>query len=174
MQIERTLPDAEDVRALTAQRLADNAAAVPGAAHDLLDGAPFIGQSKNDAIDLFSSCKLRASTAALDDSSCRHRGARTMVSRAGPGASRSSFLAAMVPCPSHDTQRGVRANARPSTGDRRALRPYKKAIRELNPAPSECRGSPTLLARHRAIAMDQGGSQPLSPQCDSIWLEVYI
>jgi hypothetical protein len=54
IQIERTLPDAEDIRALTAQYLADKAATVPGTAHNLLDGDPFLGQSENDAVGLFS------------------------------------------------------------------------------------------------------------------------
>src|SRR4051812_30059926 len=37
VHLERALPGAEQVRSLTAQHLADETTAVPGAAHDLLD-----------------------------------------------------------------------------------------------------------------------------------------
>ena len=53
MQLKRTLPDAEDIRALTTQNLADNAAAMPGTAHDLLDRGPFLSQPKNRGVGLF-------------------------------------------------------------------------------------------------------------------------
>ncbi len=52
MQLKRTLPDAEDVRALTTQHLADKAATVSRAAHDLLDRYLVLGQSKNGGVGL--------------------------------------------------------------------------------------------------------------------------
>lgn len=53
MQLERTLPDTEDIRAVTAQHPSNEVAAVPGAADDLLDRDPFLGKPENDGIGLF-------------------------------------------------------------------------------------------------------------------------
>src|SRR3954463_1122438 len=53
VQLERALPDAEDVRALTAQDPADKAAAVRGAAHDLPDRDALPGQRQNGGVGIF-------------------------------------------------------------------------------------------------------------------------
>ncbi len=54
MGFERTLAGAEDVRAPTAQHVTNKAAAMSGAAHDLLDRGPVLGQSENGGVGLFS------------------------------------------------------------------------------------------------------------------------
>jgi hypothetical protein len=50
MQLGRTLPDAEDVRGLTAQHPSDKPPAVSRATHDLLDRDLVLGQFKNDGV----------------------------------------------------------------------------------------------------------------------------
>ena len=52
MHLERTLPNAEDIGASAAEHLANKAAAVAGAAHDLLDRGALLGQIENERIDL--------------------------------------------------------------------------------------------------------------------------
>src|SRR5215831_18113699 len=53
MEFERTFTGAKDVRAPTAQHSTNEAAAVAGAPHDLLDRASALGKAKNGSIHLF-------------------------------------------------------------------------------------------------------------------------
>ena len=55
MDLERTLPDAEDVGALTAKNLADQSATVSGATDDFFDFGAAFGPSEDDVVDLFPS-----------------------------------------------------------------------------------------------------------------------
>src|SRR4051794_7061001 len=54
MGFERTLSGTKDIRTSTAQHVANEAAAVSCAAHDLLYGSPILCQSKNGGIGLFA------------------------------------------------------------------------------------------------------------------------
>jgi hypothetical protein len=54
IRFERALSGAEDIRAPTAQYVANEAAAVSGAAHDLLNRDSVLGQSEDGGIGLFS------------------------------------------------------------------------------------------------------------------------
>jgi len=53
IRLERTLPHAENVRALAAQHPANETAAVPNTSYDLFDRAPLRGQLENGGIGLF-------------------------------------------------------------------------------------------------------------------------
>ena len=48
--LQRAFPDTEYIRPLSAKNLADQPAAVPCAAHDLLDRNPLFGQSENRSV----------------------------------------------------------------------------------------------------------------------------
>lgn len=54
MGFERTLTGVEDIRVPIAQQVMNKAAAMSGAAHDLLDRGPILGYAENGGVGLFS------------------------------------------------------------------------------------------------------------------------
>ena len=54
IELERALPHAEDIGPLSTQNPPDEAAAIPGTAHDLLDRDPVLGQPENGGVILLS------------------------------------------------------------------------------------------------------------------------
>lgn len=76
VQLERVLPDAEDIRALTAQHLADDAAAAAGATDDLLDCDPILREPQNDGVVLLTA-KVSFVLNLLGSHACAVAGSRS-------------------------------------------------------------------------------------------------